>query len=38
MKVQTWVRMEDGSIVTNVGLNGTYGKDVYPVDDGQYVL
>lgn len=28
--VQTWVRLEDGSISGKVTLNGTYGQDSYP--------
>ncbi|CAC9889749.1 unnamed protein product [Aureobasidium pullulans] len=28
--VQTWVRLEDGSISAKVTLNGTYGQDSYP--------
>ncbi len=35
MDVQTWVRMEGGSIVTHVNLNATYGADVYPVANGE---
>lgn len=33
--VDTWVRMQDGSVITAVSLNGTYGEDVYPVADGE---
>ena len=29
MAVQSWVRMEDGSIITRVSLNDTYGFDEY---------
>ena len=35
MSVDTWVRMQAGTVVTAVSLNGTYGEDVYPTDDGQ---
>jgi hypothetical protein len=28
--VETWVRLEDGSISGKVTLNGTYGQDLYP--------
>lgn len=36
IKVDTWVRMQDGSIVTRVNLNETYGRDIYPTNDGGY--
>ncbi len=35
MEVESWIRMENGDIVQKVGLNETYGKDVYPKEDGQ---
>lgn len=35
MEVQTWVRMENGDIVTHVTLNETYGTDIYPTEDGE---
>jgi hypothetical protein len=35
MDVQSWVRMEGGAVVQRVGLNETYGRDVYGVSDGQ---
>ena len=35
MKVESWVRMEDGRVVQRVSLNSTYGIDVYPSDDGE---
>lgn len=35
MEVESWVRMENGEIVQRVGLNGTYGVDVYPLEDGE---
>ncbi|KAH8805775.1 Metallo-dependent phosphatase-like protein [Xylogone sp. PMI_703] len=35
MDVQTWVRMENGDIITHVHLNSTYGSDVYPTTDGE---
>lgn len=35
MDVETWVRMEDGGVVQRVGLNLTYGVDVYPTADGE---
>lgn len=35
MEVETWVRMESGSLVQRVGLNETYGADIYPLDDGE---
>jgi hypothetical protein len=35
VEVETWVRMESGSVVQRVGLNETYGLDVYPSDDGE---
>lgn len=31
MTVKTWVRMENGDVITAVTLNETYGVDVYPV-------
>ena len=33
--VDTWVRMQAGTIVTAVSLNGTYGEDVYSTADGE---
>lgn len=35
MKVDTWVRLEEGDVVQRVSLNQTYGEDVYPSDDGE---
>lgn len=35
MEVETWVRMENDEIVQRVGLNETYGTDVYAQDDGE---
>lgn len=35
MAVESWVRMENGSIITNVFLNETYVEDVYPTADGE---
>lgn len=35
MEVESWVRMENGEVVQRVGLNGTYGVDVYPLEDGE---
>ena len=35
MEVESWVRMENGEIVQRVGLNETYGSDVYPMEDGE---
>jgi len=35
MEVETWVRMENGEVVNRVRLNETYGRDVYPVEDGE---
>jgi hypothetical protein len=35
MEVETWVRMENKAIVQRVGLNETYGTDVYPLEDGE---
>ncbi|TVY78353.1 putative inactive purple acid phosphatase [Lachnellula suecica] len=35
MEVKTWVRMENGEVVQRVDLNGTYGVDKYPLQDGQ---
>ena len=35
LTVDTWVRMQGGTIVTAVTLNETYGEDVYPTADGQ---
>ncbi|KAI1776267.1 Metallo-dependent phosphatase [Hypoxylon cercidicola] len=29
-EVDTWIRLESGSVVGSVSLNGTYGKDRYP--------
>ncbi|ORY70056.1 calcineurin-like phosphoesterase [Pseudomassariella vexata] len=34
-EVETWVRMENGDIVSRVSLNETYGIDVYPTADGE---
>lgn len=35
MEVETWVRMESGRVVQRVGLNETYGVDIYPLEDGE---
>lgn len=35
MSVDTWVRMQAGTIVTAVTLNETYGEDIYSTADGQ---
>jgi hypothetical protein len=35
MEVESWVRMENGEVVQSVGLNTTYGVDVYPLEDGE---
>lgn len=35
MEVETWVRMEGGDIVTLIFLNETYGRDRYPIVDGE---
>lgn len=35
MTVETWIRMEEGEVVQRVDLNGTYGIDVYPLEDGE---
>ena len=35
LSVDTWVRMQSGTIVTAVSLNETYGRDVYSTADGQ---
>jgi hypothetical protein len=35
MAVESWVRMEGGRVVTRVGLNATYGLDVYPAETGE---
>lgn len=29
MRVETWVRMEDGAVITHISLNDTYGSDTY---------
>ena len=34
LSVQTWVRMENGGVVTKVTLNDTYGIDRYPTATG----
>lgn len=36
IRVNTWVRVQDGSVVTKVSLNETYGQDGYPLGDGGY--
>ena len=33
--VDTWVRMQAGTVVTAVSLNETYGEDVYATADGE---
>ena len=35
MGVDTWVRMQDGGLVTAVSLNETYGVDEYSTADGE---
>ena len=35
MGVDTWVRMQAGTVVTAVSLNVTYGEDVYSTADGE---
>ncbi|KAM3068886.1 hypothetical protein ACMFMG_004060 [Clarireedia jacksonii] len=35
MQVDSWVRMEDGEVIQVVGLNATYGVDIYPIFDGE---
>lgn len=35
MSVDTWVRMQAGTVITAVSLNETYGEDVYSTADGQ---
>ena len=35
IKVETWIRMENGKVIQKVGLNATYGVDIYPTDDGE---
>lgn len=34
-QVETWVRMENGQVVSRVSLNETYGKDTYSTADGE---
>ncbi|KAI1125978.1 Metallo-dependent phosphatase [Nemania abortiva] len=29
-EAKTWIRLESGTVVGNVSLNGTYGQDLYP--------
>lgn len=36
LKVNTWVRMQQGTVVTAVSLNETYGQDRYSTSDGGY--
>ena len=36
MSVDTWVRMQQGDVITSVSLNETYGEDVYDTEDGGY--
>ena len=36
MGVDTWVRMQQGNVITAVTLNETYGEDVYGTEDGGY--
>ena len=36
MSVDTWVRMQQGNVITAVSLNETYGEDVYNTEDGGY--
>lgn len=40
VRVETYVRMQEGAdhdqVITRVGLNRTYGVDVYPTTDGGY--
>ena len=35
ISVDTWVRMQTGTVVTAVSLNDTYGEDVYPTTNGE---
>ncbi|KAM0334421.1 hypothetical protein ACHAQA_001447 [Verticillium albo-atrum] len=35
LAVDTWVRMENGDIITQVSLNETYGIDKYPTETGE---
>lgn len=35
MTVETWVRMAQGGVITQISLNQTYGYDSYPTDDGE---
>jgi predicted MPP superfamily phosphohydrolase len=35
MAVESWVRMENGDVVTKVSLNDTYGLDEYPTATGE---
>lgn len=36
MSIDTWVRMQQGDVITSVSLNETYGEDVYDTEDGGY--
>ena len=36
LKVDTWVRMKGGAVITAVSLNETYGEDRYSSKDGGY--
>ena len=36
MSVDTWVRMQQGNVITAVSLNETYGEDLYDTEDGGY--
>ncbi len=36
MSVDTWVRMQQGNVITAVSLNATYGEDFYDIEDGGY--
>ncbi|KAL6717230.1 Phosphatase dcr2 [Lecanora helva] len=35
MTIDTWVRMQAGTVITAVSLNETYGRDVYSTADGE---
>ena len=35
MSVDTWVRMQTGTVITAVSLNDTYGEDIYSTGDGE---
>ena len=35
IEVSSWVRMENGAVITKVSLNETYGHDEYPAETGE---